>query len=160
MKAKGLLSAILAATCGALVIASVALASPAQTTATIKGPDHVYGTVTSPSTKCLGNRKIIIFKQKGSTQNPSSDQKKYGLATSTRQGSKGVWDAGNPGLGHGNFYAEATAKSGCKTRVQQDSPLLTPALGGGTLAVSTGLRLTWQQLPSRSCRALAAGAGR
>ncbi len=112
MRAK--MSVIAAVGCSALAIAGAAWAAGAKTTVTIKGPDHVYGTIKSSSSSCLGGRKVFIFKQKGSTQNPKVDQKVYGPTTSTRQGSKGVWDAGNPGLGHGKFYAEATKKSGCK----------------------------------------------
>ena len=112
MRAK--LSALAAAGLSALAIAGVAWASGAKTTVTIKGPDHVYGTIKSPRSKCLGGRKLFIYKQKGSSQNPKVDQKAYGPTTSTRQGNKGVWDAGNPGLGHGKFYAEAKKKPGCK----------------------------------------------
>ena len=111
MRAK--LLALVAVGCSALAIASVAWASGAKTTVTIKGPDHVYGTIKSPRSSCLGGRKVLIYKQKGSSQNHKVDQKVYST-TSTKQGNKGIWDAGNPGLGHGKFYAEARKSPGCK----------------------------------------------
>ena len=81
---------------------------------TITGPDHVYGTIKSTSTSCLGGRTVIVFMQKGSTRSPSTDQK-MNTTTSSRQGNEGIWDMGNPGVPkHKKYYAEARGKTGCK----------------------------------------------
>ena len=98
----------------ALAVASAAWAAGATTTVTLVGPDHVYGTIKSPSKSCLGSRKVIVFMQKGPSQNPSVDQK-MDTTTSSRQGNEGVWDMGNPGFPpHKRYYAEARGKPGCK----------------------------------------------
>lgn len=107
------LSAVAAVVCGALVIASVALAAKAATTVTIKGPDSVYGVIHSAKAKCLAGRKVKIYKQKGSTHKPSVDQL-MDSTTSERQGSKGSWDIGNPGFPHGKYYAEVTSTTSCQ----------------------------------------------
>jgi hypothetical protein len=113
MRAKALVSAVAGTICTALVIASVAWASGASTTVTIQGPDHVFGTIKSTRKSCLGGRTVVVFEQKGATQNPKVDHKEDSTK-STRQGNKGVWDMGNPGFGHGKFYAEAKKRPGCK----------------------------------------------
>jgi hypothetical protein len=113
MRAKALVSAVAGTICTALVIASVAWASGAATTVTIKGPDHVFGTIKSSSKSCLGGRKVVVYKQTGSTQNPRVDQP-MASDISSRVGNHGSWDVGNPGLGHGKFYAAAKKKPGCK----------------------------------------------
>ncbi len=103
------LSVLAGIICSALAVASVAWAAGAKTTVTLKGPDHVYGKVKSSKKSCLA-RKVFIFKQHGSSQDPKTDQRVY----STTSDNTGRWDAGNPGLGHGKFYAEAKKKTGCK----------------------------------------------
>lgn len=111
MRARMRLSVLAGIVCSALAVAGVAWAAGAKTTVTLKGPDHVYGKVKSSAKSCVKGRKVFIFKQHGATQSPKTDQKVYGPTTSDSQGR---WDAGNPGLGHGKFYAEATKKPGCK----------------------------------------------
>lgn len=113
MRPKGLLSAPAGVACTALLIAGAAWAAAAATRVTIKGPDHVYGSIFSSSKSCLANRKVIVFKQKGSTQNPEVDTNEN-QTFSFKEGSHGGWDMGNPGFGHGKFYAEATKTKGCK----------------------------------------------
>ncbi len=112
MTTRGRLLAVAAVVAGALVIAGAALAAKAATTVTIKGPDSVYGYIHSAKAKCLGGRTVKVFKQKGSTQNPSVDQK-MNSTTSERQGSQGYWDMGNPGFPHGKYYAEVTGTASC-----------------------------------------------
>lgn len=63
MRAKGLLSALAGVACTGLVIVGAALAAPAPTRVTIKGPDHVYGSIFSSKKSCLANRKVIVFKR-------------------------------------------------------------------------------------------------
>ncbi len=114
MKVRTRLAAIAGVICGALVIASVALAAAAATRVTINGPDSVYGSIFSSNKNCLANRKVIAFQQKGSTQNPKVD-KKMDTTTSFKEGSHGGWDMGNPGFpAHHNYYAEATKTTSCK----------------------------------------------
>jgi hypothetical protein len=105
-------SAFLGLTCCALVITATALAGLATTTVTIVGPDSVYGYVHSASTKCLGGRKVKVYKQKGSMHNPSVD-KLMASTMSEREGRKGRWDLGNPGFPHGRYYAEVTRTTHC-----------------------------------------------
>src|SRR5581483_858138 len=114
MMVRRLLVASAGVVLSALAVASAAWAAGATTTVTLVGPDHVYGTIKSPSKRCLGSRKVIVFMQKGPSQNPSVDQK-MDTTTSSRQGNEGVWDMGNPGFPpHKRYYAEARGKPGCK----------------------------------------------
>jgi hypothetical protein len=114
MRAKALVSAFAGTICTALVIAGVAWASGASTTVTLQGPDNIHGTIHSSSSRCLGGRTVVVYMQKGGTQNPKVDQK-MDTTTSTKQGKKGLWDMGNPGFPkHKNYYAEAKKKTGCK----------------------------------------------
>ena len=100
--------------CSALVVASVAWAAASTTITLNPGLDNPHGKIFSSSKSCLGNRKVIAFMQKGSTQNPAVDTK-MDTTTSERQGNVGIWDMGNPGFPkHKNYYVEATKKTGCK----------------------------------------------
>lgn len=87
--------------------------SPAKTTVTIKGPNGDFqGKLLSAKKKCLANRTVTVFKQKGKKQNRSVDQK-IGSDTSERHGNQGEWSIGNSGFKHGKFYAFARKSSGC-----------------------------------------------
>jgi hypothetical protein len=100
--------------CSALVIAGVAWAAAYTKITLNKGLDNPHGKIFSASKRCLGNRKVIAFMQKGATQNPKVD-KKMDTTTSERIGTVGVWDMGNPGFPqHKRYYVEATFKTGCK----------------------------------------------
>jgi hypothetical protein len=108
------LAAVAGVNCSVLVVTSVALAAASTQITLNKGLDNPHGKILSSSTSCLGGRKVIVFMQKGSTQKPQTD-KKQGTTTSSRQGSVGIWDMGNPGFPqHKRYYAEATSKAGCK----------------------------------------------
>lgn len=115
MKVRARLSIVAGVVCSALVVAGVAWAAAASTKITLnKGLDNPHGKIFSSRTSCLGGRKVIAFMQKGSTQNPKVDRK-MDRTTSSRQGTIGVWDMGNPGFPQGkNYYVEATFKRGCK----------------------------------------------
>jgi hypothetical protein len=114
MRAKKYLMTVAGIACSALVITSVALAAGAKTTITLVGPDSVHGTIHSTSTSCLGGRKVVVYMQKGDSQDPSTDQK-MNTTTSSREGNHGVWDMGNPGFPkHKKYYAVAKRKTGCK----------------------------------------------
>ena len=105
----GLVAALLV---GALMTASMAFAG-ADTLVTIKGKNGDYhGTVISERAKCQYGRTVVVFKQKGKKQDPSTD-KKIGKDTSSRSGNVGVWDIGNSGFKHGKFYAVARHSRGC-----------------------------------------------
>ena len=101
---------------GALVVASMAFArAAADTGVTIKGQEGDYhGKVLSERNKCQGDRKVVVYKQKGKKQEPTTD-KKIGSDISEDVGNKGVWDAGNTGFKKGKFYAEAKKSPGCAT---------------------------------------------
>jgi hypothetical protein len=103
---------VAALTIGALVMAGSAFAG-ANTGVTIKGPEgDFHGKVLSERSRCEVGRKVIVFKQKGSRQDPSVD-KKIGSDTSERHGDHGDWDIGNSGFKKGKFYAKAKRSTGC-----------------------------------------------
>jgi len=98
---------------GALVMAGTAFAG-ANTDVTITGKNGDYhGKVLSERAKCQYGRTVIVFKQQGTKQDPSSD-KKIGKDTSEKQGNVGVWSIGNSGFKHGRFYALARHSAGCE----------------------------------------------
>ena len=113
MSTKKLSAGIAAAlTIGALVMAGTAFAG-ANTGVTIKGPNgDFHGKVLSERSKCEVGRKVIVYKQKGSSQDPSVD-KQIGSDTSEKDGDHGVWDIGNSGFKKGKFYAKAKRSTGC-----------------------------------------------
>jgi hypothetical protein len=98
--------------CGAVAMVSTAGArSGAATTVTIKyNGDGFQGKVKSSKAKCVKNRKVNVYKQKGSAQDPSADQKVFKETTDN----SGQWDTGTSGQAHGKFYAYAPKTTGCK----------------------------------------------
>jgi hypothetical protein len=102
--------------CAALAFAGTAIArSPADTGVTIRGDNgDFHGKVLSERSSCEVGRTVVLYKQKGSKQDPSVD-KVIGKDTSERQGNVGVWSAGNTGFKHGKFYAKAKRSPGCAT---------------------------------------------
>jgi hypothetical protein len=121
MKVRTRLSVAVGVICSALVIASAALAAASTQITLNKGLDNPHGKIFSSSKSCLGNRKVIVFMQKGSTQNPAVDQKMQTTTSSRSPGASfGTWDMGNPGFPqHKRYYAEATKKTGCKAAFSQ-----------------------------------------
>jgi len=117
VKMKLIPSLILAvACCSALALSGLAQASaPAKTTVTITAEsDGFFGFVSSPKPgKCANNRRVVIFKQKGHTQNPSVDTK-YMVETADKQGNRFRWDTGTSGNVLGRYYARAAAIPGCR----------------------------------------------
>lgn len=106
----GLVAAVV---CGALAFAGIAMARGANTGVTIRGQEGDYhGKVLSERSKCEVGRNVIVYKQLGRKQQPSTD-KVIGHDTSERSGDVGVWDAGNTGFKHGKFYAKAKRSTGC-----------------------------------------------
>jgi hypothetical protein len=106
----------IAAGSAALAFAALALAAErAPTDVTIKGTNGDYhGRIDSPKLqKCVKERKVNVYKQKGTHQNPSEDQK-IGSDTASIKNEHGVWSAGNTGFKHGKFYARAGRTTDCK----------------------------------------------
>ena len=103
---------VVALLCGAVAMASTAGArGKAATTVTIKfNGDGFQGKVKSSRAKCVKNRTVKVYKQKGSSQDPSTDQKLFKDTTDN----EGSWDTGNSGQAHGKFYALATGTTDCK----------------------------------------------
>ena len=62
--------------------------------------------------KCADNRKVKVYKQRGSEQNPRTEEV-VASDTSELQGDHGEWNIGKPGLS-GKHYARAGRKPGCK----------------------------------------------
>jgi hypothetical protein len=101
--------------CAAFAMTGVASAAggKADTGVTIAGlPDNVHGKVLSERASCQYNRTVIVFKQIGSKQDPSVDQK-VGTDVSERSGNVGRWSIGNPGLKKGTYYAKAKGNDRC-----------------------------------------------
>jgi hypothetical protein len=108
---------VVALLCGAVAMASTAGArGKADTTVTIKyNGDGFQGKVKSSKGKCVKNRLVKVYKQTGSSQDPSTDQKLFKDTT----GSDGSWDTGNSGQAKGKFYAVAKGTSSCKKGISK-----------------------------------------
>lgn len=107
---------LVTAVCAALVAAATAGAHTQSyvTKVTIKGPGgDFYGKVISSSKSCMANRKVTVWKQKGTVQNRAVDRK-IASDTSELRGLYGEWSVGNTGFKHGKFYARAAKSPGCQ----------------------------------------------
>jgi len=107
---------VVAALCGGgLIWTGAATAGTlADTTVTIKaeGTD-LSGTISSPRPRrCAKDRKVVVFKQAGSEQDPSVDEK-IASDTASRSGDVYRWSTGNTGM-TGKFYARAARTADCK----------------------------------------------
>lgn len=97
----------------AVPVSAQAVASPsfalAKTTVTIKaeGTD-LSGTVTSPKQKCVTDRKVLLYKIKG-TRGGGDDK----LIASDLASADGSWSTGNTGI-EGRFYAKVRKTAVCK----------------------------------------------
>jgi hypothetical protein len=100
---------------GAFAMVSLAGARARATTkVTIHGDNGDFqGRVISDRGRCLGGRTVIVYKQKGATQQPRDD-KRIGTDTSERHGDHGDWALGNTGFRNGDFYAKVRANDNCK----------------------------------------------
>jgi hypothetical protein len=87
----------------------------AETTVNIKGEDgDYYGYVkSSDADNCANGRKVKVFKQLGSVQDPKNDLK-IGSDYAQPNGDKYMWSIGNSGYKHGHFYAKVGKTSVCK----------------------------------------------
>ena len=106
----------------ALVVASTlavgglaGAATRAKTTVTIESPGggEYMGYVSSPKPKlCAKNRKVLLYKQTGTEQDRSVDEK-MGSDTTSLQGDRYQWNTGQTGE-YGKFYAFAVRTPDCK----------------------------------------------
>lgn len=90
-------------------------AAKAETKVNIKGEDgDYYGYVkSSDADNCANGRKVKVFKQLGSVQDPKNDLK-IGSDYAQPNGDKYMWSIGNSGYKHGHFYAKVGKTSVCK----------------------------------------------
>jgi hypothetical protein len=109
--------ALTAATALALAVALAPAAGArgaAETKVTIKGPNGDFsGKIKSSKAKCLGDRKVIVYRIKGNGYDPDNDEV-IAKDTSKVVGDRGKWSVGNTGAGPGAYYALAKRSPGCK----------------------------------------------
>jgi hypothetical protein len=108
-----------AALCAAVVIGATASSAGAkrgraETKVTIqKESDGFFGYVKSKDgPNCENNRKVILYKQLGSTQDPHND-KKIGTDLAQPNGPHAMWQTGNTGSTHGLHYAHVKRTDFC-----------------------------------------------
>jgi hypothetical protein len=108
-------AAVIVALCGALVFAGIALAHAARTKVTIQAQQGGFfgyvHTRNSAAQRCEAGRKVILFKQKGSSRDPRQD-KKIGTDIAQPNGPDSQWSVNTNKSGL--FYAKAPRKPGCK----------------------------------------------
>jgi len=108
----------------AVVALMVGLAGPgaagvlgkrAETVVTIKTQNgEFWGYLKSPRpAKCADNRKVVLYRQLGKVQSPSTDSK-MASDISSKSGKSYMWSTGTTGLRHGKFYAKAVRTPDCK----------------------------------------------
>lgn len=92
--------------------AGASAAAPAPTkVAIVAESGGFHGFVKSTKPTCKSERTVVLYKQLGAKQSPSTDER-VGMDASAEDGE---WDMGNPGLHSGRYYARATVKPGCKS---------------------------------------------
>jgi hypothetical protein len=115
VRARPLLTTLAVVSCVGLVVAGIAGArGAAKTRVTIKGSDgEFHGKIFSAKRKCLGHRKVKVYKLRGNGYDPAHD-KKIAVDTSDRAGDQGVWSVVDTGARRGNFYALTRKSPRCK----------------------------------------------
>jgi hypothetical protein len=116
MRVRGVLSIIVVAACGVLLLTGSATGvTRAATTVTIKAQNGDFsGTISSPRPmRCANNRVVRVYHQKGMNQNRAVDTV-IGSDTTSKQGTHYVWSTGNSGAPNGKYYARAVATDRCK----------------------------------------------
>jgi hypothetical protein len=112
MSKKAVMAVVALVACAAVATAGPASAGGgAATKVTIKGPGDIFGKLISSKNKCMNDRKVTVYKQKG--KRGGSNDKKVASDISELSGGKGSWSVGQPGV-NGRIYAKAGKKSGCK----------------------------------------------
>jgi hypothetical protein len=104
-------AALATAAVAVAAFAGSANAANAKSTVSIMGTNgDYYGYVESKKPECENDRKVVVYKQLGSTQSPKTDQK---IGSDTAD--NGEWSIGNSGYKTGKFYAKAAKVPGfCK----------------------------------------------
>lgn len=115
MRTKLSLMLVVVLACATVVVTGGAAgAAPAATQVTIEGPQGDFqGEILSAKKKCLGNRTVKVYKQKGKEQAPATDEV-IASDTSERNGDHGEWSVGNTGFKSGKFYARALKAPDCR----------------------------------------------
>jgi hypothetical protein len=115
VRARSLLAALAVVSCLGLVVSGSAGArGAAKTRVTIKGEGgDFHGKLSSSKRKCLGDRKVKVYKLRGNGYDPAHDEK---IATdlTDRAGDRGVWSVSDTGAKRGDYYALAKRSPGCK----------------------------------------------
>jgi hypothetical protein len=96
-------------------VATAEAGGKAETKVNIKGHEgDYYGYVkSSDEDNCAYERKVKVFKQLGSHQDPKHDLK-IGTDYAEYDGDRYMWSIGNSGYKHGKFYAKAGKTDYCK----------------------------------------------
>lgn len=96
-------------------VASAQAGARADTKVNIKGHEgDYYGYVkSSDEDNCAYERKVKVFKQLGSAQDPKHDLK-IGTDYAEYDGDRYMWSIGNSGYKHGKFYAKVGKTDYCK----------------------------------------------
>lgn len=118
MKPKLLPTVIATAVLGVVSVAGTVTAGAgqrAETTVTIRTENgDFWGYVSSPRPrKCADERKVVLFKQVGSEQDPSVDERVASDTASLNGGDRAEWNTGNTGV-FGKFYARVGRTEDCK----------------------------------------------
>ena len=97
----------------ALVVAATTGArGAADTKVTIKGPNGDFsGKIKSSKQKCMGGRKVIVYRLRGNGYDPDHDTR-IAKDTSEVVRNHGQWSVGNTGAGPGAYYALAKCSPG------------------------------------------------
>lgn len=114
MKTKLLLALVAVIVLGGIAMPSSAGTTRAKTTVTIKVEGRDFsGFVKSPRPRrCADGRKVVLFRQTGSKQQPSTDPV-IASDTASLNGDRYEWSTGNTGV-EGRFYARARRTDRCK----------------------------------------------
>ena len=115
MRSKLLSSAV--AVADVVTVTTIGMANAgtrAETTVTIQVQGRDFsGYIDSPRPlKCAKDRKVILYKQVGSVQDPTVD-KKIASDLASLSGDRYRWETGNTGI-RGRFYARAPGTTECK----------------------------------------------
>jgi len=118
VKPKLLPTVIATAVIGVVSVAGTVTAGAgqrAETTVTIRTENgDFWGFVSSPRPrKCADERKVVLFKQVGSEQDPSVDERVASDTASLNGGDRAEWNTGNTGM-FGKFYARVGRTEDCQ----------------------------------------------
>jgi hypothetical protein len=110
---------VAAATCVVPLGGEAAAGTRADTTVTIRTDNgDFWGFVSSPRPlRCADGRKVVLFKQTGPEQDPSTDDR-IASDTASLNGDRYEWNTGNTGM-FGRFYARVGRTEECKGDTSQ-----------------------------------------